>query len=508
MASVAIREVEKLNDLNEYRTTKKDPNETARFVRYVVAEMKKWEKDLLENADEVQAMKEELCGALSGARSALQKNLDDGRGYRTDCSKVDEILGKLMSDTQVVKTKLKSIDPTAWSTNFAPEEEEALTAADGEIVLEVRTLGGAGRNVLCSKNQTVHDLKCQLHKFGGPKPPDQKLIYESADDDYDDTTTLQEAQLDNGSMITLVCTPHCPICEGHCKCADCHGEGRYFDGCPECGVVRPSCEKCRPVGPCKCAHCHGGQHYGGCHICGIRPPCWGGDTLVLLAKGGVKKVRDCQVGDEVRTLRGSKRIARIWGRNPNLPQNVDTEVCEIDGVWITSHHPVISGDKWVFPADIKATALWSKRRHVVPDLYNFELEGHDDTVLLWGGFAGKSLVVSCTIGKYMGPRFGRGICTRRTTRCLHDCAQCDAVYMPDLQHNHISPALRWARFPEYPEVEWGDGVSEFELAAEATRTFVPPLLRLSTASLKRCAQHVAEGDFVKRLCSDSKAVVA
>merc|ERR1719331_188978 len=29
---------------------------------------------------------------------------------------------------------------------------------------------------------------------------------------------------------------------------------------------------------------------------------------------GLKKIRDCIVGDEVSTLRGSKRISRIWGR--------------------------------------------------------------------------------------------------------------------------------------------------------------------------------------------------
>lgn len=206
-------------------------------------------------------------------------------------------------------------------------------------------------------------------------------------------------------------------------------------------------------------------------MCVTRPPCWGGDTFVLQTDGSTKRIRDCQVGDEVRTLRGSKRIARIWGRDPNLPQNVDTEVVCLDGVWITSHHPVINGDQWVFPADLKATAPWSQRRHIVSDMYNFELEGHDDTILLWGG---GGLVVSCTIGKYLGPRFGNGIFTRRSTRCQHHCRQCTAVFVEGLSHSNISSELRWARFPHFDQVEWSDGVNEFQLAAALQSSFVMP----------------------------------
>ena len=30
-------------------------------------------------------------------------------------------------------------------------------------------------------------------------------------------------------------------------------------------------------------------------------------------------------------------------------------------------------------------ALWYERKDFMPDMYNLELEGHDDTVLLWAG---------------------------------------------------------------------------------------------------------------------------
>jgi len=210
-----------------------------------------------------------------------------------------------------------------------------------------------------------------------------------------------------------------------------------------------------------------------CSICGKRDPCWSGDTLVLQPGGTFKKVRDCTVGDEVCTLQGSKHISRVWGRRLNYhpKEDLDTEVCCIDGVWITSHHPIISGDRWVFPADLQASAPWHRRKHLVPDMFNFELEGHDDTILLWGG---GGLVVSCTIGKYLGERFGRGVCTRRSTRCQHPCEQCDAVFVEGLEHNNIPSEMRWSRFPEYPEVEWDHGVSEFELAAEAAKSFSAP----------------------------------
>jgi len=37
-------------------------------------------------------------------------------------------------------------------------------------------------------------------------------------------------------------------------------------------------------------------------------------------------------------------------------------------------------------------------------MLTFELEGHDDTILLWGD--SKLPLVSCTLGNYLGPHFG------------------------------------------------------------------------------------------------------
>ncbi len=40
----------------------------------------------------------------------------------------------------------------------------------------------------------------------------------------------------------------------------------------------------------------------------------------------------------------------------------------------------------------------------MPDMFTFELEGHDDTIVLWGG-VGHEPLVSCTLGKDLGRSF-------------------------------------------------------------------------------------------------------
>ena len=47
-------------------------------------------------------------------------------------------------------------------------------------------------------------------------------------------------------------------------------------------------------------------------------------------------------------------------------------------------------------------------------MYNLELQGHEDAVVLAGDGIAPSWppVVSCCIGKYLGPDFGYGLWTR------------------------------------------------------------------------------------------------
>jgi len=102
----------------------------------------------------------------------------------------------------------------------------------------------------------------------------------------------------------------------------------------------------------------------------------------------------------------------------------------------------------------------------MPDMFTFELEGHDDTIVLGG--TGNCLVVSCTLGKYLGPRFGYDVWTRRSTRCTGACVQCDAVFVPGARFDScMDPMMRKKTYPEFPQVEWVKSeVSEFELATK------------------------------------------
>jgi len=117
-------------------------------------------------------------------------------------------------------------------------------------------------------------------------------------------------------------------------------------------------------------------------------------------------------------------------------------------------------------------APWRKRQHIMPDMFTFELEGHDDTIVLWGG-RGHALLVSCTLGKDLGHGFLRDVWTRRSTRCATTCAQCDAVFVPGARFDaDMDPALRRQTFPAFPQVEWeGAETSEFQLAARLASEF-------------------------------------
>merc|ERR1712023_462878 len=163
-------------------------------------------------------------------------------------------------------------------------------------------------------------------------------------------------------------------------------------------------------------------------------------------------------------------------------------------------HPVIAGNRWANPEDLAPTAPWRKRRHVMPDMFTFELEGHDDTIVLWGG-EGHGLLVSCTLGKDLGLGFLRDVWTRRSTRCPGPCAQCDAVYLPGAHFDaDMDPALRHHTFDTFPQVEWESAaMSEFELAARlasdhaASHRIPKSFLDVAPPSLHRAGAIIDEG---------------
>merc|ERR1711971_585189 len=105
-------------------------------------------------------------------------------------------------------------------------------------------------------------------------------------------------------------------------------------------------------------------------------------------------------------------------------------------------------------------------------MFSFELEGHDDTIVIWGGGRNPPRV-SCTLGKDLGEGFPTDVWTRRSTRCKGACAQCDAVFMPGIRFDGAMKAtLRHQTFSKFPQVEWEETkLSEFELA-ESVRAYV------------------------------------
>merc|ERR1712032_1151124 len=71
--------------------------------------------------------------------------------------------------------------------------------------------------------------------------------------------------------LTLLRLLPCAVCQGRCRCSECHGwrlrgswKGRP---CSKCGFCLP-CD-----GPCRCATCHGtGGSLGPCTVCGTSDP--------------------------------------------------------------------------------------------------------------------------------------------------------------------------------------------------------------------------------------------
>jgi len=155
---------------------------------------------------------------------------------------------------------------------------------------------------------------------------------------------------------------------------------------------------------------------------------------------------------------------------------LDNEVCCVRGVWITDKHPVVDGERWVSPCELAPTAPWHKRQHVMPDMFTFELEGHDDTIILWGG-AGHAPLVSCTLSKDLGPGFERDVWTRLSTRCPHQCVQCDVVFVPGIRFDaDMDPVLRPQTFSVFPQVEWECAAqSEFQLASQLITDIAVPI---------------------------------
>lgn len=127
---------------------------------------------------------------------------------------------------------------------------------------------------------------------------------------------------------------------------------------------------------------------------------------------------------------------------------------------MTSHHPLLLGADWRYPADLAQSLPVAKIAPLIGGtMFNLEISGHADTVVLAGGADAPCWppLVSCTLGKYLGKDFGCGTWTRRSTRCARPCVQCSAVFSPRFDPTVIQPEERWALYPRFDEVEYSNG---------------------------------------------------
>merc|ERR1712045_18267 len=135
---------------------------------------------------------------------------------------------------------------------------------------------------------------------------------------------------------------------------------------------------------------------------------------------------------------GFRRITRIWRSRDRIHR-----LCELSpGCRLTVDHPVWWSEQWrkpktiVRPVEHDATTGGGV-------VYNLEVEGHVDTVLVGG-------LLCSTLGLYCGEDFGWNVFTRKTRPCdTQPCAKCARVVIPDLDFSRLSNADLKREFAPY-----------------------------------------------------------
>jgi len=103
--------------------------------------------------------------------------------------------------------------------------------------------------------------------------------------------------------------------------------------------------------------------------------CFGGESLVKMNDGQVKKIKDLRKGDVVENGAIVECLVRI-----RLPEGDNlVEAVTINGALFTPWHPVKIDGNWVFPAEIKET----EKTHLEA-WYNLVLQGEMKTVVVNG----------------------------------------------------------------------------------------------------------------------------
>ncbi|KAJ1636931.1 hypothetical protein T492DRAFT_956142 [Pavlovales sp. CCMP2436] len=117
-------------------------------------------------------------------------------------------------------------------------------------------------------------------------------------------------------------------------------------------------------------------------------PCFGGDSVVLMAAGGHVPIRDLAVSDSVQVPGGTAKVAAVWrahvGRS--IPMSC------IDGVLLTPDHPVFVAGIWLTAGEVAAPTEVE-----VDSVYNFALTA-PCSLFVRGSLHAEGHIECCTLG--------------------------------------------------------------------------------------------------------------
>jgi len=164
--------------------------------------------------------------------------------------------------------------------------------------------------------------------------------------------------------------------------------------------------------------------------------CFTPDSVVRVLEAGVEVQRvfkQVKVGDMVRTGPGQglgffRRVQRVW---KHLPDPLEEPLAAYElakGCRITVGHPALVNGIWRRPESICKDIA-----SLETVVYQLEVEGHIDTVLVGSSYG----VVCALLGCYCGEDFGWNIFTRKTARCdKQPCKKCAKACLPGLTFDH------------------------------------------------------------------------